>query len=146
VELRHAGAGDGDAVADVLLAARAEMTYLPRLHTDDEVREWVRAGLVPAREVWLVELDGRAAGFLALAGDEVEHLYVRPDAQGCGLGSGLLVRAKERRPHGLRLWVFQRNTGARRFYERHGFVLVRETDGADNMEREPDALYEWRPP
>ena len=146
MELRHAGPGDADAVADILLAARAEMTYLPQLHTDDEVRDWVRTGLVPAREVWIAVLDGRSAGFLALAGDQIDHLYVHPDAQGVGLGSALLDRAKERRPNGLRLWVFQRNTGARRFYERHGFALLRETDGADNMKREPDALYEWRPP
>ena len=26
-----------------------------------------------------------------------------------------------------------------------GFVLVRETDGRDNEERTPDALYEWAP-
>jgi putative acetyltransferase len=42
--------------------------------------------------------------------------------------------------------VFQRNEAARRFYGRHGFHLVRLTDGAQNMEQEPDALYEWRPP
>ena len=41
------------------------------------------------------------------------------------------------------LWVFQKNEGARRFYERHGFELVKLTDGAENMEREPDALYRW---
>ena len=146
MELRRAGPGDADAVADVLLAARAEMPYLPRLHADDEVREWVRTGLVPTREVWVAELDGRPAGFLALADDQVDHLYVHPNVQDRGLGSALLARAKQRSPHGLQLWVFQRNKGARRFYERHGFVLVRETDGADNMEREPDALYEWRPP
>ena len=39
--------------------------------------------------------------------------------------------------------MFQKNTGAIRFYERHGFRLVKLTDGADNMEREPDALYAW---
>ena len=44
----------------------------------------------------------------------------------------------------LRLWVFQENVGARRFYERRGFRLVRETDGAGNEEKEPDALLEWR--
>ena len=41
--------------------------------------------------------------------------------------------------------MFQKNEGARRFYERHGFRLVRLTDGDGNMEKEPDALYEWRP-
>ena len=43
----------------------------------------------------------------------------------------------------LRLWTFQRNTDAIRFYESHGFKLVRETSGADNEEHEPDALYRW---
>ena len=43
------------------------------------------------------------------------------------------------------LWVFQRNEGARRFYERHGLRLAALTDGAGNEEREPDARYEWRP-
>ena len=54
-------------------------------------------------------------------------------------------RAKERRPSGFRLWVFQRNVGAREFYEQHGFPLVELTDGSGNEEREPDALYEWAP-
>ena len=54
-----------------------------------------------------------------------------------------LPKAKELRPGGLQLWVFQKNTGAIRFYERHGFRLVKLTDGAENMEREPDALYAW---
>jgi len=34
---------------------------------------------------------------------------------------------------------------AKRFYERHGFLLVELTDGSGNQEREPDARYEWVP-
>jgi len=45
----------------------------------------------------------------------------------------------------VRLWVFQKNLDARRFYERHEFRLERLTDGSSNMEREPDALYAWLP-
>ena len=30
-----------------------------------------------------------------------------------------------------------------RFYEHHGFRIERETDGAGNEERQPDALYFW---
>ena len=48
-------------------------------------------------------------------------------------------------PGGFRLWVFQANAGARRFYERHGLRVVRLTDGAANEEKTPDALYEWLP-
>jgi GNAT superfamily N-acetyltransferase len=73
------------------------------------------------------------------------HLYVHPDLQGRGIGDALLTRAKELRPDGFRLWVFQRNTNARRFYEHRGLRLVELTDGEGNEEREPDALYEWRP-
>lgn len=28
-------------------------------------------------------------------------------------------------------------------FERHGFVLTRETDGSRNEEKEPDVLYIW---
>ena len=37
---------------------------------------------------------------------------------------------------------FQANSGARRFYERRGFVAVEFTDGESNEERCPDVLYE----
>jgi putative acetyltransferase len=68
---------------------------------------------------------------------------VEPADQSRGVGSALLDQAKALRPQRLYLWVFQKNTGAIRFYERHGFRLVKLTDGAENMEREPDALYAW---
>ena len=45
--------------------------------------------------------------------------------------------------HPIRLYTFQQNSGSRRFYERHGFGLLRLTDGKDNEERCPDALYEF---
>ena len=91
------------------------------------------------------EQDGGVVGFLGLDGDELSHVYVEPGRQSHGIGAGLLEHAKTLRPERLELWVFQKNEGARRFYERHGFRLVKLTDGAGNMEKEPDALYEWRP-
>ena len=44
----------------------------------------------------------------------------------------------------LSLYVFARNTSARRFYERHGFVAAEASDGARNEEGEPDVRYEWQ--
>ena len=72
----------------------------------------------------------------------IDQLYVAPHAQRRGLGSALLAVAKEREPR-LELWTFQCNRPARRFYEKHGFRLIEETDGARNDEREPDARYRW---
>jgi GNAT superfamily N-acetyltransferase len=143
--IRRAATADAEAVADVFLAAKAEMTYLPDLHTAAETRRWIGNHVLRDLEVWVAEDDGRVVGFAALGDDLLEHLYVHPRAQNEGVGAMLLTIAKEQRPRGLRLWVFQKNVGARRFYERHGFALVRLTDGRDNEEREPDALYGWLP-
>jgi GNAT superfamily N-acetyltransferase len=106
----------------------------------------VRDVVLRELDVWVAEDDGQVVGFAALGDDLLEHLYVHPEAQNHGVGATLLTVAKEeRRPGALRLWVFQKNAGARRFYERHGFALVRLTDGRGNEEREPDALYQWQP-
>ena len=121
------------------------MPYLPNLHTEDEIRLWIRDILLPGHEVVVAEVDDRPAGFAALDGDELAHLYVHPGLQGPGIGDALVARIQELRPAGFRLWVFQRNTSARRFYERRGLHLVELTDGAGNDEREPDALYRYCP-
>ena len=120
------------------------LTFVPTLHTPVEDREHFTS-MAAEREVWVWEEDGRILGFTALHGDQVPALYVEPDAQGRGIGSALFRRLTERRPGGFRFWVFQRNARARRFYERHGAVVIELTDGSENEEREPDALYEWRP-
>jgi ribosomal protein S18 acetylase RimI-like enzyme len=140
--LRRATTDDGAAVSRVFVAARDEMTYLPRI--SDEHRPLLGGWFIERNEVWVSEEDGRIDGFFALKNQELSHINVSPDAQNRGLGTEMLAEAKRLRPDGLELWVFQKNVGARRFYERHGFELVKLTDGAENMEREPDALYAWR--
>lgn len=143
--IRRAGPADADDVAEVFLAARAAMTYLPRLHSDEETRAWIAGVMLPSSQVWVADLRGRVAGFAALRGQWLDHLYLAPAAQHGGIGGTLLDHAKKRRPRGLDLHVFQQNTGARRFYERHGFTLVAEDDGGGNEENLPDAHYRWRP-
>jgi ribosomal protein S18 acetylase RimI-like enzyme len=146
VRIRPVESGDTQAVGDVFLAALAGMTYLPELHTDEETRAFIRDVLLPRNEVWVAEQNGsRVIGFVGLGDDFLWHLWVLPDEQNRGVGTALLELAKERRPAGLQLWVFQRNMGARRFYERHGFALMELTDGSGNEEREPDGRYVWKP-
>jgi hypothetical protein len=65
---------------------------------------------------------------------------------GIGLGARLVDLAKSRRPAGLQLWRFVTNIGARRFYERHGFVVAEVTDGSGNEENEPDVRFIWTNP
>jgi len=147
MELRPACREEKDLLAELFVRSRSSMTYLPPV---PEEHLSVIAGIIERHEeVWVAEESGRPLGFLAIdrsqrnGWDVLEKLYVDPDAQNQGVGAALLEHAKALRPDGLVLWVFQKNEGARRFYERHGFRLVKLTDGAENMEREPDALYRW---
>ncbi|MGI8885617.1 MAG: GNAT family N-acetyltransferase [Gaiellaceae bacterium] len=134
-----------DTIADIYVASFRGLTFLPRLHSDEEMRDWVRRVMAPGHEVSVGEMDGRLVGFASLRDGLLGHFYVHPDAQGRGVGSALLENVKLERPEGFELWVFQRNDRARRFYERHGCRLIELTDGSDNEECEPDARYEWRP-
>jgi GNAT superfamily N-acetyltransferase len=144
VEIRRAAPEDGRPVREVFLAARSQMAYLPRI-TDEGLSKSFDRVVVEQHETWVADVQGGVAGFGALTDAMLDHLYVHPDHQGCGIGTLLLDQAKRCRPEGFRLWLFQRNEGARRFYERHGFRLVELTDGSANQERVPDALYEWLP-
>ncbi len=141
--LRRATSEDVDAIGRLFLRARDRMTYLPVV--PDEDRPLLGGIVTRDREVWVAEEPGGIVGFMALSDEWLDHIYVDPARQSNGIGTTLLERAKELRPDGLQLWAFQKNEGARRLYERHGFRLAELTDGADNMEREPDARYEWRP-
>lgn len=143
--LRRAGPDDSAAVADVMLASfRHAYPDWPPVHTDDSVRGWITGHIIPDLETWVaVEPDGSVVGLMALDGGELDQLYIQPDRIGRGLGSRFVDLAKELRPDGLALHTFQVNTGARRFYERHGFVVERLGDGTANEERQPDVRYVW---
>jgi len=56
----------------------------------------------------------------------LDELYVRPDLRGRGIGTALLHRAvevvRERGGRLMEINVDEDDSGARRFYERHGFT------------------------
>jgi GNAT superfamily N-acetyltransferase len=146
MEIRRARYDEIELLTQLFIRARNEMHYVPRVA--DEAAVPIVASMRAHDEVWVADEDGRLLGFLGiehstnLDAPVLERLYVEPAEQNRGVGSALLDKAKELRPEELYLWVFQKNP-ARRLYERNGFELVKLTDGADNMEREPDALYRW---
>lgn len=140
--IRQAVPDDVAGVTDVFTAARATMTYLPQLHTQAQTRDFI-ADLVANTEMWVAEREGKLVGFAVIDGGWLEHLYVHPSRFGTHTGTRLFQQVTERHPNGFQLWVFQHNTGARQFFERHGCALVRLTNGENNEEHLPDALYTW---
>ena len=144
--LRRLELADMDAAARVHRTAFDQaLPSLAGLHTRQEDQWFFRGRVLRTCEVWGAFDGGSMIGMLAFREDWIDQLYVLPTAQRRGVGTGLLRIAQDASDR-LYLWTFQRNQAARRFYEARGFALVRETDGAENEEREPDALYFWTRP
>lgn len=144
VELRRATDADADLVADVFISSRRDA--LPSVHfpyADESVRRYVREILIGQTEAWLAHHGDDVLAVMSLKPGWVEQLYVATDRQGEGIGRRLLDLAKERSDGELQLWTFQVNARARRFYERNGFTIAEQTDGAGNQEREPDVRFVW---
>lgn len=144
--LRRAGPEDAEEVADLYSAARvaAVPQMPPALHSNAEDRVWM-AGRLARDDVegWVAERSGALVGYALLEPAWLDHLFVRPDTTGAGVGSVLLDLVKSVRPDGFSLWVFESNAGARRFYARHGLVELERTDGQGNEERAPDIRMAW---
>ena len=144
--LRRAHALDAEAVADLWLRSfAAALPSVRAVHTDDQVRAWVREVVIARYETWVICVDDEIAGMMALHGTEIDQLYLAPSRRGQGLGDILIAHAKARSPDGLVLWTFQVNTAAVRFYQRHGFRETARSGGAHNEEHEPDIRMQWRP-
>jgi GNAT superfamily N-acetyltransferase len=143
--LERATDHDAAEIADLYLASRADaLPFVRRVHTDAEVRDWIRNVLLRRGETWVARLNGQVVGFLTMINDDLDQLYLLPGHYRCGFGSQLLNKAKQRSPRRLRLFTFQRNERARAFYEANGFRIVDLNDGSRNEENEPDVSYEWR--
>lgn len=136
---------EAPALAAIFSASRrAAMPWLRHVHSEAEEAAFITGIALPRARVWVAEVDGRPAGFLAREDAWIAHLYLGPAHWRRGLGGALLAAARHDAPPLLRLYTFQRNLAARAFYEKHGFRAVTLGDGSGNMEAEPDVLYECR--
>ena len=84
---------------------------------------------------------GAVLGFVAFTEGDLDQIYIRPDSQGAGIGIALLDIAKRHSPNGLKLYTFQCNKKAQKFYEKHGFRVLQY--GTVHEETLPDILYGW---
>ncbi|SNT51240.1 L-amino acid N-acyltransferase YncA [Streptosporangium subroseum] len=146
-EIRLATAADAAVIARIHMTSRvATMPYLPPQKRDhDQVTRWAEDVLLTTCRVWVAVRGAEILGYAALEGDMLEHLYLRPDARRRGLGTRLLDEVRRHSPGGVSLHVFQQNTDARAFYERHGFTVADTSDGHRNMENLPDMTLRWTP-
>lgn len=136
-EIRKAGLADAVAISAIHLAAwrgaytgiiphRALNTMLERRGAD----WWARA-IKRSTQILVADIGGVVAGYATLGPNrarqlpekgEVYELYIRPEYQGCGLGSRLLGAARrslgDQGLKGMVIWVLEDNDLAVSFY--HG--------------------------
>jgi len=140
--LEPAHAGDAETLAALRVAAmRASLEHLGRFDAE-RARNRFLAGFDPAHTRHVVA-DGQRVGLVVVRpeGDDLrlDHLYVLPAHQGRGIGAAVLAdvlaHADARRAR-VRL-VALRGSAANRFYQRHGFVVVGESEWDIHHERPP---------
>ena len=142
VSFRRLSRDDMDEAARVHRAAFDDrLPWLAGLHTPEEDRAYFRTQIFAQCDVW-GGIGAGLIGFIAFRRGWIDQFYVLPARQGQGVGDALLNIAKDAFSE-LQLWTFQRNAPARRFYEKRGFIMLEESDGNRNEEREPDILYRW---
>ncbi|MCU0759643.1 MAG: GNAT family N-acetyltransferase [Steroidobacteraceae bacterium] len=147
VVVRSASDVDAADVVRVLRCSRLRfLPYAPPVHSEAQTLQWVRSNLIPSGGMSVATIDGQVVGVVAVSQADgaswIDQLYVDPEYCGRGVGSQLLEVALSALPRPVRLYSFQQNDGARRFYERHGFSAIRHGDGSSNEEDCPDTLYE----
>lgn len=147
--LRAAIPTDARMIANIYLAARKEfVAFAPLVHSDESIYQWVVEKLIPTNQVIVAEENNTIVGMMALSKNHgiswIDHLYLSPTEVGRGIGSLLITAAKSTLGSPICLYTFQENRMARRFYEQHGFHIIKLTDGSENEENCPDLIYEWR--
>ena len=81
-----------------------------------------------------VDGEGNLAGVMGIQSvkdvDLIRHAYVRPDQQGRGVGGRLLTHLERMATRRILIGTWADAAWAIRFYERHGYVLVPESETA----------------
>jgi ribosomal protein S18 acetylase RimI-like enzyme len=130
--LRPATTDDVEAIADLFHRGwhDAHPGNVPDGLTERRTREAFgdRVGqrVADTRETTVAEVDGAVAGFIMIAGDEVEQVYVDRDFRGSGVATALLTEAERQVAAGGHevawLAVVVGNDRAQAFYRRQGWV------------------------
>ena len=112
------------------------------LHPISEQEKYFWTVVIPNNVIRVALLEGQLVGFVAASATSISQLYVRKGFHRRGIGSRLVEWSKQQSSGSLWLFTFERNAGARAFYERHGFKIVAR--GFEPMWKLNDLKYEWR--
>ena len=133
---------DATEISQILEDWAASNQEIPLVHNAEERADY-GCWLLEHTSVTMIHNSSGVVGFLALEKHIIQGLYIKKDFQGFGFGHAAIKFAQKQFEE-LRLWVFQSNIGAQKFYQRLGFQVVEKSDGEDNDYRLPDIFYCWK--
>ena len=81
----------------------------------------IRQEYLPNTETWVFEVDDKVAAFIAMIGNEIAAIFVKPEVHGQGIGRQLMDFVAEQNEV-LEVEVFENNKAGRAFYEKYGFA------------------------
>lgn len=124
--IRKAIENDLSRIAEILVFVK-RINFRPIFQNDDysfgelQVLSVVEEHRNPdvLNHIWVYD-DGIVKGLMHVEGSEIKKLYVDTFFQNQGVGAKLIEFAKKEFPVSF-LWAVEKNVGAIRFYERHGF-------------------------
>ena len=132
MRIRDARLADAAALTEIAVAAKRSWGY-----PDEWMRAWaggltIDAAALSAMRVRVAEDDSGPVGFFAIAGSgrsaRLEHLWVRPDRMGAGVGRALVERAvREAAAAGADELLIESDPNAEPFYLRMGASRVGST-------------------
>ncbi|WP_367925093.1 GNAT family N-acetyltransferase [uncultured Ruthenibacterium sp.] len=96
------------------------------LHTPERQKRYLASQIEKGAKLYML-IDHKAVGIVCVHNNQIENLYVLPGEQNKGYGTQLLEFAIKQCTAAPSLWVLSTNCGARRFYERHGFLPTGNT-------------------
>ncbi len=130
--IRHATLEDASRIAEILIFTK-RVNYR-RIFQDDAVSFGVMQVYPLVKDyidhpeklenIWVYE-DGFVKGMIHIKGTWIEELYVDSFFENQGIGSELMKFAIDKMGCNY-LWVLEKNSGAIRFYEKHGFSFTGE--------------------
>lgn len=144
--VRRATAADLPACAAIINDYIDATAWLPRVIAHQAIVEMYSPALLDKRIIFVAEDTGEVSGYLSMDHEAgfVHAIYLRPHARSNGLGKALLDAAKQARPQGFELTVFEPNADALRFYLREGLFEVPEGRNDDTDEGVPTWLMRWQ--
>jgi mycothiol synthase len=149
VKVRPPTEADAPQAAELVRAFETQFAGAAEMQTADLLDEWRELDL--EKQAWLVELDGRLAGYASLHTKRHTFVdaYVHPEALGRGVGSRLVELAEAeaaRRGIGLlRNGVLTTDERARELLEARGYRVARHFYRMVIEFEQPPPAPEWPP-